>query len=80
MKTSRIERVEKVLVLLEEDVDFTQEDLVPDKLTNGKLFRLSKQRTNILADENKFKICSWSGFYDPETRTLKAQFERDLFI
>lgn len=80
MKTAKIERVERVTVLLEQNVDFDEEDLVPNKLVNGKLKELSRVKLTDISYNNRFAGCSWSGHYDEETKTVKATFERDLFI
>ena len=43
MKIGKIQRVEKVMVQLEEDIDFTAKDLEPNKLVGGKLLELTKE-------------------------------------
>ena len=80
MKTAKIERVERVTVLLEQDVDFKEEDLVPNKIVNGKLLELSNKRLREIAYENNYLRPTWSGHFEPETKTVKAMFEKDLFI
>lgn len=80
MKTAKIERVERVTVLLEQEVDFKEEDLLPNKLVNGKLLELSNKRLREIAYENNYLKCTWSGHFEPETKTVKAMFEKDLFI
>lgn len=43
MKIGKIQRVEKVMVQLEEDIDFTAKDLEPNALVGGKLLKLTKR-------------------------------------
>lgn len=80
MKIGKIQRVEKVMVQLEEDIDFTAKDLEPNMLVGGKLLELTKEYRDKVAYDKNFNRVTWSGHYDPETRTVKVEFEKDLFI
>ena len=53
MKIGKIQRVEKVMVQLEEDIDFTAKDLEPNMLVGGKLLELTKEyRDKVAYDKN----------------------------
>lgn len=80
MKIGKIERVEKVMVVLEQDIDFTEKDLEPNRLVGGKLLELTKEYRDKVAFDKNFNRLTWSGHYDPDTRTVKVEFEKDLFI
>ena len=80
MKIGKIQRVEKVMVQLEEDIDFTAKDLEPNMLVGGKLLELTKEYRDKVAYDKNFNRVTWSGHYDPETKTVKVEFEKDLFI
>lgn len=80
MKIGKIERVEKYLVVLEEDIDFTAKDLEPNRLVGGQLLELTKEYRDKVAFEKNFNRMTWSGHYDPDTKTVKVEFEKDLFI
>ena len=80
MKIGKIQRVEKVMVQLEEDIDFTAKDLEPNALVGGKLLELTKEYRDRIAYEKNFNRATWSGHYDPDTKTVLMEFEKDLYI
>ena len=56
MKIGKIQRVEKVMVQLEEDIDFTAKDLEPNALVGGKLLELTKEYRDKVAYERTLVV------------------------
>lgn len=80
MKTAKWERVERVSVLLEQDIDFKEEDLVPNALVGSKLKELPRLKLIDICTDHDFTRCTWSGHYDTKTKTVHAIFEKELYL
>jgi hypothetical protein len=79
MKTQKVERYEEHTVILEEEIDFFMEDLVNDVIAPS-LKGLPANKLTYLAESMGFDKWTWVGHYDPETKTIKAKFAKDLYI
>lgn len=80
MFISRREYYVEVHAILQEGVDFTEEDLVPNALVGGKLKELSSSARSSLAFKNGFLSTEWSGHYHPESKTVECTFRKPLFL
>lgn len=79
MKTVKTERYEEITVILEEGVDYTKRDLVPDWAANNKLFHVSLDKLTRIAKKNGYDKWYWVGHADSETPgTNKVTFRKAL--
>ncbi len=79
MKVAVIERYEEHSVILELGKDFSEEDLVSKSIVDALKGLDSKTMTDIAIKNGYTKWC-WQGAYDPETKTLKAHFQKKLYV
>ena len=81
MKKGNIERIERTIYLLEMGIDFQANDLeVIARNGINELRGLSKEyRTEKIYELNIGKLV-WSGYFDKNTKTIKAIFEKELFV
>lgn len=77
MKTGKIERIERITLLLEQDIDFVANDLV-DHVNGLKI--LSKEWENKFITKNIGDKVVFLGYYDKETKTIIIKVERELYI
>lgn len=78
MKTGKILKLERTTYLLELGVDFKANDL---QTVCGGLKELSQEWTKRFNDTNyKLGKIVWIGFYDKETKTVKVNLEKELFV
>lgn len=80
MLISKEEFYVEVHAILEEGIDFSLNDIVPDELSGGKLKILSSEARNKVAFQNGYRSTSWSGFYNPESHTVECSFKNPLFV
>jgi hypothetical protein len=72
--------IEEVHVLLQEGVDFTAEDLQPNKIVAGKMSELPATKLSEIAFNYGFMEWTWAGHYDTDSKTVKATFQKPIFI
>lgn len=80
MKTSKTVNIERKTMILEEGVDFTENDL--EIVASNGVNTL--KRLSLEFRENFYKLnigtLVWSGHYDEETKSVRIDVEKDLFI
>lgn len=79
MKIAAIERYEEHSVILELDKDFTEKDLVSKPIVDA-LKGLNSETLTKIANKNGYTNWCWQGAYDPKTKTLKAHFQKKLYV
>lgn len=71
---------EEVMVVLQQGVDFDEADLQGNQLTGGKLKELDCGKLSMIAIEYGYSGWSWSGHYNPNSKTVPAKFYRPLYV
>lgn len=61
MKTLNVERFEEHTLVLERSVDYEEQELVPDKWANNRLFHLPAATLTRIAKEKGFDKWTWTG-------------------
>ena len=80
MFISKKEYFVEVHAILQEDIDFTEKDLVPNALVGGKLLELSRDTLNNIAFREGYLNACWSGHYNPENKTVECTFRNPVFV
>ena len=80
MFISKRQYYEEIDVLLQEDVDFKQEDMEPNALVGGRLKELTSKARNEIAFRLGYQQMYFAGHYDEDTKTVKCSLRRPLFV
>ena len=70
----------EVKAILQEDKDFTKDDLRGNALVGGKLLELSSEARSRIAQKNGWAEVCWSGHYNPDSKTVKCIFKNPIYI
>lgn len=80
MFVSKREYYEEVHVILQEGVDFTKDDLEGNMLVGGRLSGLSTKARGEITYNKGCTFMSWSGHYNPDTKTVECTFKNPIYI
>ena len=80
MLVNKREYFEEVHAILQEGVDFTQEDLEGNMLVGGRLKELTSKARNEIATRNGYQQMYWSGHYNSDTETINCTFKNPIYI
>lgn len=80
MFVSKREYYEEVHVILQEGVDFTENDLEGNILVGGRLLELTSKARGRIPFEKGYMSMEWSGHYDPETKTVACTLRNPIYI
>ena len=80
MFISKKQYYEEIDVLLQEGVDFKQEDLEPNALVGGRLSELTSKARNEIAFRLGYQQMYFCGHYNEDTKTVRCSLRRPLFV
>lgn len=78
MEFLKINQYVEVHATLTQGTDFGPDDLLLDKLTEGKLQHLDTKVLERIAKKHGFDECIWSGYYAQESGTVGVVFRKAI--